>query len=169
MKIKLQLIFIIFLLLLFIPEIKAAYDFEIQVSGPVFFTIGKTETVNIYVRNTDDLDSYIIYYTKKAQDASLNEVSHLVDVKFTSDKISSVETNESRSTFALVTLQAPIQSGNITFTVESESQPTLTKEASIAIITGYPINLPEFEWIGLFIILILATLILITSYTSHLS
>jgi uncharacterized protein YfaS (alpha-2-macroglobulin family) len=147
-----------------LPVVKADYNFEVKAEGPSIFTVGRTETVNIYVHNIgSDNDSYSITFTKKAQDQSLNSVPQLVQVSLFSNKTHNLTQNEQKSTFALITLIGPVQSGNVTFTIFSNAQPTNYREVSVKILSGMPVNLPEFGWLGLIEILILVSLILIST------
>jgi hypothetical protein len=169
MKIQKYLLYF-FILIFLLPMARADYNFEVKAEGPSIFTVGRTEAVNIYVRNIgSDNDSYSITFTKKAQDQYLNSVPQLVQVSLFSNRTHNITPNEQKSTFALITLIGPVQTGNVTFTVSSKAQPTNYREVSIKILSGMPVNLPEFGWLGLIEILVLVSLILIASNASQFS
>jgi len=158
--------FVVFILFILISGIKAqTYDFETWVEGPDIFTIGRPEIVNIYVQNLGDEDSYTISYTKEAYEISgTDRVDHLIDVRFPSNRIESVKSNEVGDTFATITSLGPFRDGKVIFTVTSEATSN-SYDVTIEITQGLPVNLPEFELIGLVQILIFACLVI--SYTSH--
>ena len=158
--------FVVFIFFILISGIKAqTYDFETWVEGPDLFTIGRPETVNIYVQNLGDEDSYTISYTKEAfVVGGTDHVDHLIDVRFPSNRIESVKSNGIGDTFATITSLGPFRNGKVIFTITSESSP-VSHDVTLEITQGLPVNLPEFELIGLVQILILACLII--SYTSH--
>jgi hypothetical protein len=157
-----------FILMTLMPVVRANYNLEVKAEGPVIFTVGRTETVNIYVRNIGtDNDSYSINFTKKAQDQYLNSVPQLVQVSLFSNKTHNLTQNEQRSAFALITVIGPVKIGNVTFVVFSNAQPTNYREVSIKILSGMPVNLPEFGWLGLIEILVLVSLILIATNASQ--
>jgi len=168
MKVMIKgLLISLFFILFSIHVVNAAnYDFKIWVEGPQRFTIGRSEIVNIYILNNGTKnDSYTISFTKEAL-YGVDDVDHLIDVSIPSNKITLVEPNETGTTFATVTLLGPITSGSVTFNATSDSDPSIKRVAEpLEILTGYPINLPEFELTGLILLLILATLIV--SYSSH--
>jgi len=166
-KNKIVLFFSLILFLLIIDIAEAAVSFKAWAAAPVLFTLGKTEFVNIYVQNTGDEDSYNITYTKSATKQSF-PVPHLISVSIPSYKIKRLNINETGDTVARVTILGPIDSGNVTFNITSETQPSVFRVTSIGIRTGLPIILEEFDIFGLVQILILATLILVVSYASYL-
>ncbi len=171
MKCKNRIILLVFLLLLFlsfINVVEAAVSFKAWTGAQVLFTLGKTELVNIYVQNTGDEDSYNITYIKTATKQSI-QVPHLISVSMPSSKIRRLKINETGDTVAKITILAPIDVGNVTFNITSETSPGVSQITSIEIRTGLPIILQEFSAYGLVQILILATLILIISYASYLS
>ena len=160
----------VFLLILFlsvIDVVEAAVNFKTWAAAPVLFTLGKAELVNIYVQNIGDEDSFNITYTKSATKQSF-PVPHLISVSIPSYKIKRLKINETGDTAARITILGPIDSGNVTFNITSETPPGVSRETSIEIRTGLPIILEEFSIFGLIQILIFTTLILVVSYASHL-
>ncbi|MDI6826292.1 MAG: hypothetical protein QMD36_03840 [Candidatus Aenigmarchaeota archaeon] len=163
------ILFSLILFFLMIDTVEAAISFKAWSAAPVLFTVGRTESVNIYVQNTgDEDDSYNITYTKQAWKQSI-EVPHLISVSMPSYKIKRLKTNETGDTFAKITILGPIDTGNVTFNVTSETQSNVYHITSVEIRTGSPIILQEFSLFGVIQILILATLILVISYASYLS
>jgi hypothetical protein len=140
------------------------YSLTVWSRGPSLFTIGRPETINVYVKNTGNMnDSFSITPIKYAS-KNLQNVSHLVDVNMPSNKIVSVEPGKIGNTFATVTLSGLVDSGTVRFNITSGNDPTsysLTSQINIS--TGSPINLPEFESYGLFQILIFASFLLMFS------
>jgi hypothetical protein len=161
----------IFLSFFIINNIVEAADFEAWVGAPSLFTVGKTELVNIYVRNKDqNSDSFnITNYTKSAKNQQSQDVPHLVIVSIQSYKIRNLTTNETGDTFAKITILGPINSGNVTFNLTSDANPNIYHEVSIGLMTGSPIVLSEFDSLGVIQILLITFLILVVSYTSHIS
>ena len=142
-----------------------AQNFHMWVEGPPLFTIAKTESVNVYVKNDlyDGYDNYTVTYSK-----SPPEASHLIDVNMPTNRINRIKRGDVGGVLARVTLLGPISPttlGAITFDVASDSPGSSSEQ--IQIISAPPINLPEFGFIGLIQLLILASLILVVSYSSH--
>ena len=141
------------------------YNFEMWAVESRLLTIGKPELFNIYVKNSGNMeDSYNISFEKIAQDQSLNDVSHLVDVFIPSDEIALIEPGKMGNTFATIIASGPINRGNVTFNITSESIPSISFKTSIGIKTGYPMTLPEFGFLGIVKILVLASLLSLISY-----
>ena len=162
---------IIFLSFFIINNIVNAANFEAWVGAPSLFTIGKTELVNIYVKNTGSIaDSYnITNYTKYVRMQG-NEVPHLVSVSIQSHRIKTLEWNETGDTFAKITILGPIDNTGsyVTFYISNADQ-TLYHELRIDLAAGFPIVLSEFDFSGLIQILIITLFILVVSYASHVS
>ena len=141
------------------------FEFSTWIEGSSSLTIGRTELINVYVRNSGNVeDSYNVSFRKEAYKGG-NLVPQLLDVKMHSSKIEEVKPNTTRDTFALVTLLGPIERGSITFNVTSASG--YTKEISLEFKPGtvnFPINLDEFEIIGLVQIIIFGVLVFIMVY-----
>ena len=168
---KNKIVLLVFLMVSFFSVIdvaEATMNFKTWAQAPVLFTLGKTELVNIYVQNTgNEDDSYNITYFKNATKQSI-KVPHLISVSMTSYKIKRLKTNETSDTFAKIVILAPIDAGNVTFNITSETPPAFSQLTSVEIKTGSPIILQEFGIFGLFQILMLATLALVISYSSYL-
>jgi len=172
-KLKIGIITLVFMILLSFFMINkiveaANADFDAWTGAPRLFTIGKTELVNIYVRNKYSSDDRfnITNYTKYASKQGL-DVSHLVSVSIQSNEIRTLIENETGDTFAKITILAPIDSGSVSFNITSFNDPTVYHEISINLETGSPIILSEFDLSGLIQILFLTVFILIVSYASH--
>ncbi len=144
------------------------YDFKIWVDEPRLVTIGKPVLANVYVQNLGTAaDSYTITYTKNATDLNLNPAPHLVHVSMPSNRIHSLEPDKIGNTFASITILGPISSGNVTFNVTSETNPSKSLTDFIDIEAGFPMSLPEFGLIGMIELLFLVCLLLVVSYSSH--
>lgn len=159
----------IFLSFFIINNTVKAGDFDAWVGAPALFTIGKTELVNIYVRNKGNTDdSYnVTNYSKSATRNPFQDVSHLVIVSIPSYKIKTLKANETGDTFAKIILLGPIDSGSVTFNITNSTGGYQLVTISLA--TGSPIALSEFDFSGIIQILILTFFILVVSYTSHVS
>jgi hypothetical protein len=130
------------------------YDFEAWVEGPELFTVGRAELTSIYVRNVGNIDdSYNISFTKEATKNGY-DVSHLINVYMPSRRVSLVEPNRIGNTFATITLSGPVDDGSVTFNITSEKS-SVYKEVSIQLVTGMPLNLPEFGFLSLIQMLVL--------------
>ncbi|MCX6821269.1 MAG: hypothetical protein NTW30_00675 [Candidatus Aenigmarchaeota archaeon] len=160
---------IIFLSFFIINNIVKAGDFDAWVGAPSLFTIGKTELVNIYVKNTGSMaDSYnITNYTKYAKMQG-HDVPHLVSVSIQSHRIKTLEWNETGDTFAKITILGPISDGKVTFNISNADQ-TVYRGLTIDLTAGFPIVLSEFDFSGLIQILLITLFILVVSYASHVS
>jgi hypothetical protein len=160
---------IIFLSFFIIGNIVKAGDFDAWIGAPSLFTIGKTELVNIYVKNTGSMaDSYNITNYKKLVTMQGHDVPHLVSVSIQSHRIKTLEWNETGDTFAKITILGPISDGSVTFNITNADQ-TLYRELTIDLTAGFPIVLSEFDFSGLIQILIITLFILVVSYASHVS
>jgi hypothetical protein len=170
MKREIETILIFFILSFFIiTSAEATIDFEAWVTAPAMFTVGKAEKVNIYVKNVADEDSYQISYTKQARRQN-NDVPHLISISLQSNRIRRLKTNETGDTFAMVTVLAPIDIGNVTFNISSETQPNSFHSTSIEVNrTGMPIILREFDSFCLVQLMMFVILVLIVSYASYFS
>jgi hypothetical protein len=156
--IKFEKLFIWSLILFLIPLVNAAdYEFKIWAEGPSTFTIGKEEMVNVYIFNNGTKnDSYAIDFTKEGIYQG-GYVNHLIDVAMPSDQINFLGPNKTRDTFAVVTLLGPINSGYIQFNASSISDPSVKSSTNqVKLSTGYPVSLPEFGFIGVFVVMITA-------------
>jgi len=143
-------------------EVISIYNFEAWMEGPTFFTIGRPELVNIYVRNTGNVkDSFNITANKEV--IIPNGANHLVQVGLLSDIIN-VESGKVATTFATMTLNGPVTKAYVWFNVTSINNHILKETQTIEIKSSYPVNLPEF---GLFGLILLIFSILIISYTFH--
>jgi len=139
------------------------YDFTPGSESSGLFTIGKPEPILIYVRNRGKIiDNYTISYSKEAQNEQLEDVSHLILVSLESNKISSVISNDVKTTQAIVTIIGPIKDGKITFHITSDATET-SKDTSVDLSAGFPMTLSEFNFIGIFIIMISSVLIIFYS------
>jgi len=148
--------------ILIITNIHAQTNFELWVEAPPIFTIAKTESVNVYIKNTGAIDNnYTVTYTA---DATIG--SHLINVYMPIIRTKTLKRGDVSSILARVTILGPVTGGWVQFTVTPDSGAPDTSP-QILLITGSPINLPEFELIGLIQLLILASLLLIISYSSH--
>lgn len=158
-----KILFLTFFLLLLFPTVNAQ-GFKAWVEGPSYYTIGRHELVNIYVKNLEpNLENYSIITYKKAfkpsgETCTNSRVDHLLDVSLKSSKISLVEQNQTRSTFAIVTLLGPVCNGEITFNVSSSSE---SKNVTLNLKGGgYPLNLSEFNVLLFSLFLILSSIFL---------
>lgn len=160
-KIELYCLFIsIFLVTLFIPNVHAQ-DPEVWVEAPPIFTIAKTESINIYVKNTGTSEEdYDITYDINSVDGR-----HLINVYLPIDKTKTIKNGDVGSVLARITLLGPIpQPATISFTATTDG--TSGTSEDIPLISASPINLPEFGLIGLIMLLILASLLVISN-SSH--
>jgi hypothetical protein len=140
------------------------YNFEAWVGGPSLFTVDKAELINIYVRNLGNVeDSYTISnFTKTAwrNEYPGEDFSYLVDVSLSSSRISSVKPGGIGGTFAIITLQGPVDSGEISFNLTSDTNSSVFQETlPLEIKAGFPISLPEFKVIGFIQLLVLVFLL----------
>jgi len=146
--------------ILFFTTVQPQYKLNGWVAGPKLFTIGRSELINIYVQNLGNLeDTFNVSFKKTAQDISLNDVSQLIDVNIPSKDIVQVEPGNIGNTVATITLLGPINTGSITFNITSETNSSVSQLVTIQVVTGYPINLPEFELLGMIQVLIFAVCI----------
>jgi hypothetical protein len=156
--------FISIFLIFFIHSNAHALDFKVWAEGPPIFTIAKTESINVYIKNTGAVeDDYDITYT-----VSPTATPHLIQVHLPIDKTKSIKPNETGSVLARVSIQGPISPPDptISFTATNSTGDSDTSNL-ITLTTGPPTNLPEFGLIGLIQLLIIASLILVVSYSSR--
>ena len=153
----------IFFLTLLIATNVHAQDPEVWVEAPPIFTIAKTESVNIYVKNNlASEENYDITYDIDVQPSG----EHLINVYLPIDETKTINPGDVGSVLARITLLGPIpQPAKITFTATSGAN--FGTSGEIQLISGPPLNLPEFGLIGLIQLLILASLLLVVSYPSH--
>jgi len=153
-----------FLVVFLIPtNVHAQIDFEVWVESPPIFTIAKTESVNVYVKNLQAGvdDNYTVTFQTSSPQA------HLISVHLPNDRTKTVKEGDVGGVLARVTLLGPMNPvSSITFRATSDFDGSFD-EKQIQLITGPPMNLPEFELIGLIQLLILASLLLVISYSSH--
>lgn len=153
----------IFFLTLLIPTNVHA-QFDVWVEAPTIFTIAKIESVNVYIKNKDVVDeNYNVTYTKSTAPPG---GEYLINVYLPVNRTKTIKPDDVTSVLARVTLLGPVAGGSIRFTVDSDSGASFTTPQTL-LITGPPINLPEFGLIGLIQLLILASLLLVVSYSSH--
>ncbi len=151
-------ILLLILILLIPPVYSAPSDFRVWAERSGLFTIGKKEIVQIYVQNLiASSASYEISYSKSAQ-YNLNDVSHLVQVYIPSNRINSVGQNEAGSTVATVTIIGPVTSGQVNFLVRSLGDSS-ENTATINFTAGLPASLPEFGIAGIFIVMIICSIL----------
>jgi len=161
---EVYLLFIsIFLITLSIPTKVHAQNPEVWAEAPPIFTIAKTGSINIYVKNTGATEEkYDITYTVTVQPSG----SHLINVHLPIDKTKTIKPGDIGSVLARITLLGPIpQPATISFTATADGSSGTSED--IPLISASPINLPEFGLIGLIQLLILATILLVVSYSSH--
>jgi hypothetical protein len=145
---------------LFFTTVQPQYKLNGWIAGAKLFTIGRPEFINIYAQNLGNLkDTFNVSFKKTAQDINLNDVSHLIDVHIPSKDIIQVEPGNIGNTVATITLSGPINTGSVTFNITSKTNSSVSQEITIQIVTGYPINLPEFDLLGIIQILVFATCI----------
>ena len=90
-----------------------------------------------------------------------------MDVTIRSDRINDIEYTKVGNTFAVVSLLGHIDSGSVSFEIESDSSGTTqTRTLSISG-SGTKLSLPEFGVLGFLQILLLIALVV--SYSFHLS
>jgi len=145
-------------------QVVSIYNFEVWTEGPGFFTTGTPRIVNIYVKNSGNIeDSYNVTYNKEV----INPIgaNNLVQISIPSNRINSVKAGRVDNTFATVTLLGPVGNAEIWFNVTSINNQTMKITQKIKIGSAYPISLPEFQLIGFLLLLILSTLII--SYPFH--
>jgi hypothetical protein len=143
----------------FFTLVQPVYEFEAWVEAPELFTVGKAELVNIYVRNNGNVkDSYIITFRKEATKDGV-DASHLIDVYFFSNRISSVEPGRVGNTFGIVTVSGPVGDGWVYFNITSDENSSVFQEVTpIHVVAGFPISLPEFGTEGFIQMLIFSFL-----------
>lgn len=133
-----------------------AADFDLWAQRSGLFTIGENQIIKVYVLNKDSSQrSYTITYSKSATH-NANDVSHLVIVSFPSNRINNVKPMETKSTELTVFIAAPVSQGSITFTATDDTG-TVKQYTLTDIRASYPQNLPEFQTILLFLLLLLAS------------
>ena len=140
-----------------------AQDYEVWVKAPPIFTLVRTESVNVYIKNLGASDNnYNVTYATSASSGL-----HLINVYMPINRTKTIRPGDVGNILARVTLLGPIISGSITFTVEPDSGNPPSIDKSINLLTGSVLNLPEFELIGLIQLLILTSLLLVVSYSSR--
>lgn len=153
----------IFSFTLFLLTSIHAQDYEVWVEAPPIFTLVRTQSINVYIKNLGASDNnYNVTY-----EASASSGLHLINIYMPINRTKTIKPGDVGSVLARVTLLGPIVSSGITFTVEPDSGNPPSIDKSINLITGSAINLPEFGLIGLIQLLILASLLLVVSYSSH--
>jgi len=153
-----------FLITFFIPTNIHAQNFEVWVEAPPIFTIAKTESVNVYVKNLQAGvdDNYTVTFEIPPPGAP-----HLIDVHIPYDRTKTLKEGDVGGILARITLLGPVDPGSkIRFIITPDSL-AAPQQSEISIVTGTALNLPEFELIGLIQLLILASLLLVISYSSH--
>jgi len=152
---------IFFLILLIITNVRAQNP-EVWAESPPIFTIAKTESVNIYVKNTEAIEeNYNITFS-----ISTIPEAHLINVYLPINRTKKIKPGDVGSVLARVTILGPISlTPTITFTATSDAGFSETSDP-VQLMTGSPINLPEFGLIGMIQLLILS-LLLVVSYPSH--
>jgi len=118
----------------------------------MMFTLAAKIPINLYVENKGTYtDSYIVSYEKNPD--TPNIIVDLTGVTPTG----SVAPREIKKLYPRIAVLSSITDGNVTFMVNSTQDPTLQKIASLHIIeSDYPVNLHEFNLLGLMEILFLA-------------
>lgn len=142
-------------------EVIVIYNFEVWAEGSGFFTTGTPQIVNIYVRNTGNVeDSYNISYNKSV---TFPPADNLVQINLPSYNINLVKPGRVGNTFATVTLLGPVTSAEIWFNVNSTGNQSSKETKRIPIKSDYPISLPEFQLIGFLLLLIIPALVIFYS------
>jgi len=141
--------------------VEPIYAFNSWAEGPGLYTIGRMELANIYVRNTGNIiDSYNITGVIKTAKKGFDSVPQLIEVSIPSNIISSVNNGTVGNTFASITLKGQVDQGNVTFIINSSTTGD-SSIATISIVGGSPVALPEFELIGIIQIIIIGSIIFV--------
>jgi len=129
------------------------------------FTIGKPSSFLIYIRNRAlETDSYTISY-KKEYTYQGDDLSHLIDVHFVSNKIEDLESGKVRVTQGTVTILGPIlNEGNVTFITTSENTGYQSQKVIRVSGNASSIVLPEFSLLGFIQLFFFAGLVIFYSF-----
>ncbi|MCD6226558.1 MAG: hypothetical protein J7J93_02060 [Candidatus Aenigmarchaeota archaeon] len=127
-------------------------NFKVWVEGPNLFTIGQKTEINLYIENMGSFpDSYTIDYDAE---------SPVVDVELLETDINNILPNEVREINPrILLLESHPEPNTINFTINSKLCPDEKRSTTLYIDSGLPLNLPEFNFVSLLIIISLAGLI----------
>jgi len=133
-------------------ETKCNCDFKIWIENPRLFTIGNKIPVKLFIQNLcNPIDTYNIAIEK--------ENSPILNVELDDNQIKDIIPREIRVTYPRILVLESHYAGDINFTVTSTSC-NITKKVTLTLTdSGLPLNLPEFNFVSLLIIISLAGLI----------
>ncbi len=143
---------ILLIMILFIP-IATAATYRTWAEGPTLLTVGEPVQVQIYVTKfSGSTDSYTI--TPQVTSGP----SYLISISMPSNRINNLQLGKTGNTFATVTALGKIDMSTITFTVDPDVESEIVT-TSIQFQSGLPISLPEFEFVGLLLLILLSPFI----------
>ena len=124
----------------------SCYNVEINVASSGIFRVGQKTQVIVYIKNTGYYtDSYTLSYSINSPFSS----QILVDMTGAT-QISNLTPGEIKRVYPRITILSSLVTGTITFTVQSQSKPSLQRSATLTILESDAyLSLPEFSTIFL--------------------
>ena len=138
-------------------HLKSCFDFDTWVKPErMMFTLGAKIPVNLYIKNKGGYtDAYTIDYFITSSNPELIKVD-LTGVTPTG----SVAHGEIKKLYPRIMTLYTDATGDVTFNVSSQGDPTLYKTATLNIIeSDFPLSLPEFDIFGLIGMIIIAGIV----------
>jgi uncharacterized membrane protein len=118
------------------------------------FTVGRETSINLYIQNIGgNDDDYVI--TANSSNPLLFQVD-MSSASFVDD----IKAGEIRRVYPTITVMATGVAGQIFFNTTSQGNENITRNATLTIIESeLPMSLPEFNFLGMIVLIILTGII----------